>query len=158
MTQLYIYIHCFSYSFSLWFITRYWIQFPVIYSRALFIHLIVIRWTYSRNHYSGLRQEHYHHLGSNPQALSQSLSASSSSVLTIILTLSLSLLGFTENWQLQISPRTHRSPKTKFLCQICCSWAFSGDVPSHGGGIASWDGLGFVEHGLLKEPTWRCSL
>ena len=39
--QLYIYIHSFSYSFPLWFITGYWIQFPVLYSRALlFIHAL----------------------------------------------------------------------------------------------------------------------
>ena len=41
MIQLYIYRHCFSYSFPLWFITGYWIQFPVLYSRILlFIHSI----------------------------------------------------------------------------------------------------------------------
>ena len=39
MIQLYIYIHSSSYSFPLWFITGYWIQFPVLYSRTLlFIH------------------------------------------------------------------------------------------------------------------------
>ena len=37
--QLYIYIHCFLYSFSLWLVPGYWIQFPVVYSRTLlFIH------------------------------------------------------------------------------------------------------------------------
>ena len=30
----------FFYSFPLWFITGYWIQFPMLYSRALFIHPI----------------------------------------------------------------------------------------------------------------------
>lgn len=34
----YIYTHSFSYSFPLWFISGYWIQFPVLYSRTLFIH------------------------------------------------------------------------------------------------------------------------
>ena len=34
-------MNSFSYSFPLWFITGYWIQFPVLYSRTLlFIHLI----------------------------------------------------------------------------------------------------------------------
>ena len=33
------YIHCFSYSFLLWFITGYWIEIPELYSRTLlFIH------------------------------------------------------------------------------------------------------------------------
>ena len=37
--QLYICIHSFSYSFPLWFITGYWILFPVLYSKTfLFIH------------------------------------------------------------------------------------------------------------------------
>ena len=41
MIQLNIYIHSFSYSFPLWFITGYWIQFPALYSRILlFIHSI----------------------------------------------------------------------------------------------------------------------
>ena len=31
-------------SFPLWFIIRYWIQFPVLYSRILFIHLRYISW------------------------------------------------------------------------------------------------------------------
>ena len=39
--QFYIYIHSFSYSCPLWFITGYWIYFPVLYSRTLlFIHSI----------------------------------------------------------------------------------------------------------------------
>ena len=39
--QLYIYIHSFLYSFPLWFITGYWIQFRMLYSRTLlFIHSI----------------------------------------------------------------------------------------------------------------------
>ena len=41
MTQLYTYIHSFLYSFPLWLITGYWIQFPVLCSRTLlFIHPI----------------------------------------------------------------------------------------------------------------------
>ena len=40
MTQLYIYIHSSSYS-PLWFITGYWIQFPVLYGRTLlFMHSV----------------------------------------------------------------------------------------------------------------------
>ena len=64
VTQLYIYIHSFSYSFPCWFITGYWIWFPVLYSRTLlFIHpiynslhlLIPIsvrssHWNYQSNH------------------------------------------------------------------------------------------------------------
>ena len=39
--QLHIYVYSFSYSFPLWFITGYWIQFPVLYSRTLlFTHPI----------------------------------------------------------------------------------------------------------------------
>ena len=38
--RLCVYIY-FSYSFPLWFITGYWIQFPVLYSRTLlFIHSV----------------------------------------------------------------------------------------------------------------------
>ena len=41
---IYIYIHSFSYSFPLWFITGYWLQFPVLYSRTLlFTHPICNR-------------------------------------------------------------------------------------------------------------------
>ena len=36
----YTYIYSFSYSFPLWFITEYWIQFPVLHSRNFFIHRI----------------------------------------------------------------------------------------------------------------------
>ena len=32
--------HSFLYYFPLWFITRYWIQFPMVYSKILFIHSI----------------------------------------------------------------------------------------------------------------------
>ena len=40
-SAIHIYIYSFSYSFPLWFITGYWIQFPVVYSRnLLFIHPI----------------------------------------------------------------------------------------------------------------------
>ena len=42
-TRVYIYIYThilFSYSFLLWFITGYWILFPVLHSRTLFIHSI----------------------------------------------------------------------------------------------------------------------
>ena len=36
---MYIYIYTFLYSFPLWFITGYWIEFPVLYNRNwLFIH------------------------------------------------------------------------------------------------------------------------
>ena len=38
--QLYMHIYCYPYSFSLWLITGYWILFPVLYSRTLFIHPI----------------------------------------------------------------------------------------------------------------------
>ena len=34
--QLFIYIQSFSYSFSLWFIIRCWLEFPMLYSRPLF--------------------------------------------------------------------------------------------------------------------------
>ena len=38
---IYTYIYSFSYSFLLWFVTGYWIQFSVLYSRTLlFIHSI----------------------------------------------------------------------------------------------------------------------
>ena len=37
LVQLYMYIHSFSYSFPLWFITGYWIQFPVLFSWTSFI-------------------------------------------------------------------------------------------------------------------------
>ena len=38
---IYIYIYSFSYSFPLWFITGYWIWFPVLYSGTLlFIHAL----------------------------------------------------------------------------------------------------------------------
>ena len=41
MTQLYTYRRYFLYSFPLWFITGYWIYFPVLHSRTLlFIHSI----------------------------------------------------------------------------------------------------------------------
>ena len=37
--QLYTYVHSFSYSFPLWFITEYWLEFPGLYSRTLlFVH------------------------------------------------------------------------------------------------------------------------
>ena len=35
-----IYIYSFSYSFPLWFITGYWIEFPVLYGRNLFIYSV----------------------------------------------------------------------------------------------------------------------
>ena len=39
MTQLYLCVHSFPYSFTLWFITEYWIESPVLYGRTLlFIH------------------------------------------------------------------------------------------------------------------------
>ena len=34
----YTYTYTFSYSFPLWFVTGYWIWFPVLYSKTLFIH------------------------------------------------------------------------------------------------------------------------
>ena len=34
---IYMYVSSFSYSFPLWFITGYWVYFPVLYSRTLFI-------------------------------------------------------------------------------------------------------------------------
>ena len=34
-SYIHIYIYSFSYSFPLWFITGYWIWFPVLYSRTL---------------------------------------------------------------------------------------------------------------------------
>ena len=41
LTQLYTYIHSFSYSFPVWFIPGYWIYFPVLYNKTLlFIHPI----------------------------------------------------------------------------------------------------------------------
>ena len=43
---IYICIHCFSYYFPLWFITGYWIWFPVLHSRTL----LFIRPMYNSSH------------------------------------------------------------------------------------------------------------
>ena len=46
---LHIYIYSFSYSFPLWFITRYWIEFSVLFSRTLLlIHLYILVCIYSK--------------------------------------------------------------------------------------------------------------